>query len=72
MTDIRLLARSAPAGLLLLLGGLACPGCSHTPQVAAAPPPRADAHPLPPIPSEYPHPKLPVLAGDTRHRAAGQ
>lgn len=62
--------RAALAAALLAVGLSACAGCAHAPQADAAPPPRTDAHPLPPIPSQYPHPKLPALPGDTRSRPA--
>lgn len=56
----------------LLLGAIALgsAGCSHPAEPEAAPPPRADAQPLPPVQGKQPRPKLPPLAGDTRTRPA--
>ena len=61
-----MLSRSLLVGVVLAAGVMLGSGCSHPAEPEAAPPPRADAHPLPPVPSKYPHPKLPKLPGDTR------
>lgn len=45
-------------------------GCTHAPEPEAAPPPRADAQPLPPVQGKQPRPKLPTLKGDTRAQPA--
>lgn len=56
----------------VLLGAMALgsAGCSHPAEPEAAPPPRADAQPLPVVQGKQPRPKLPPLAGDTHARPA--
>ncbi|MEO7715780.1 MAG: hypothetical protein ABIY70_06245 [Capsulimonas sp.] len=60
--------RATTLATLAVAGALgACAGCSQQAQIEAAPPPRADAHPLAPVQGKQPLPKLPTLKGDTRH-----
>ena len=66
MTVIRTLSRSTQFGLLLVIGLMVCAGCAQTPPPDPAPPPHAEAHPLPDVQGKQARPKLPKLPGDTR------
>ncbi len=63
---IKPLRRTAFLTLTITVIALGAAGCTHAPESEAAPPPRANAQPLPPVQGKQQAPELPKLKGDTR------